>query len=159
MLNNTEINLYLSKIKAAKHIDLGRCSNMVWLIFANKNDVKYSLHIQCPCRFVESSIIILSSNDIYCPSPDFSGNSDFDWDVQGNNLFDYKAKKLLKKEIFTVAECSVNAFSDLVICFENGTSLMTFCANSGEDEEQWRIFSKGSGRAHLVAYPFGSVLE
>lgn len=150
MGNNNIINTYFENLIKGELVDIGRCSNLVWLLFrCSRSEETWSLHLQCPCRFKKGDEILLSSGDMFVPASSIEEEL-LDWDVVGNNLFDEKAVIIISTNNFTVLRYSINKIGDLNIVFENGLEFQTFTETSVE-EEQWRLFSKGSGKPHLVA--------
>ncbi|HBT65120.1 MAG TPA: hypothetical protein DEB10_10725 [Ruminococcaceae bacterium] len=148
----------LKQLNNALLDEVGRSANMIWMIF-RKNDQALALNIQCPCRFVSQNEILLSSGDIYCPNSSFNGDyEEFDWDIQGNNLFDEISNNLTKNHDFFVKSHKINQYGDLQICFTNDISIEVIMDNSA-NEEQWRFFIKGSNEEHVVATPKGITLE
>lgn len=154
------INVLLNK----PILKLGRACDLCWILFGNSfkeknalgNEVEkgeYSLHLQCPWR-IRSAIdfkIKLASGDIYEPSSNVEWNEDFDWDIQGNNLFDEKVEYLFQKDKLTFVEkVSIFESGDLEIVFSNKLILECFIAIS-KNEECWRFFKQGS-KKHVVIY-------
>ena len=133
----------LNTLKNTKLKDIGRCANMLWLIF-EKNGDQYAVHVQCSWRIADVLSILLADGDIY-----YSISEDVEWNVQGNSIFDIISAKIKNQDLY-VAECSLKGISDLCICFQNGWSFYAFYNNSIE-EEQWRIFLKDSPKEHMVA--------
>jgi hypothetical protein len=82
---------------------IGRAANLIWLaigemrecMIANKMRLRsaYAIHITCACRVIGiNREILFTGGDKYFPKPGLPDDENFDWDVQGNNLFDHKAK-------------------------------------------------------------------
>ncbi|PAF44755.1 hypothetical protein [Helicobacter sp. 11S02596-1] len=136
LISNTLIGKELSSIK--------RIATMLCLGFGgffNDGDDKipcYSLHIQCPFRFILGEKIILASYDI---SKRFQENLD---DKMGNSVFD----KLLDERIspllpLKVIDCICNPLGDIKIIFSNDVILETFIDASLE-VEHWRFIDSFS---------------
>lgn len=70
-------------------------------------------------------------------------NESFDWDVQGNNLFDEKVKKIFSSVDINVDYVSVSVNNDLKVGFSNSLILETFI-NVSSEIECWRFFEKGN---------------
>ena len=58
---------------------------------------------------------------------------------------------MLQNEQFIVNSVTVNAFFDVIVEFNNGATFLTF-TDTSVYQEQWRLFSKGSKKRHIVAY-------
>ena len=86
MENKDVSNLLLSKLENAKLCLLGRCSNMLWMVFENEQKKEYSFHVQCPWRFVKSNETLLASGDFYLPNSGSMEEDNFQWDIYGNNV-------------------------------------------------------------------------
>ena len=80
---------------------------------------------------------------------------DFNWDVQGNNLFDEKAKLLFPEgSQITVTAAGLSGSCDLTITFSNGLCLESF-VNASSQEECWRLFIPGLEHGDLVVTGVG----
>ena len=155
---NSEALQSLNIIIDSKLINIGRCSNMVWLWF-QKNSSIFVLHLQCPWRIVDDEQICIASGDIYSPSSIFTGDfENFIWDLQGANLFDEYTQTSFVEEEWCVNTIVVTAIGDINIHFSSGKDLQIYIDNS-TDEEQWRFFEKGVDNKHLVATAKGILLE
>ncbi|MBE7043383.1 MAG: hypothetical protein E7399_07835 [Ruminococcaceae bacterium] len=157
MFNNIieEINQTLSKINKKKIIGLGRAGNMMWLHFADYIDNKksiYALHVSGTFRFCNNKQMILGSQDMYTESSSIEWNENFQWDIQGANLFDELSEKWLKKvledEVY-VSSFQANHYGDLTILLSNNDKIQIFVNNSSE-EEVWRFFKIGDKEPHFV---------
>ena len=117
---------------------------------------EFALNLDCPWRIKNSNgCIELGSADMFTPSseydPDRSPGEEFNWDIQGNNLFDEKAKQLfLKGSQIVVTSATLSGNYDLVIKFSNGLMLETF-ANVSSHEECWCLFKPGMCSEDLIA--------
>lgn len=145
-------------------VKIGRAGDLCWMLFGSSFKEKnvlgkevekgeYSLHLQCPWRIrdMEDSSIKLASGDIYEPRSSIEWNENFNWDVQGNNLFDEKVEHLFSKEkMILVEKISVLEDGDLEMIFSNKFVLECFIAISIK-EECWRFFKHGS-KKHLIIY-------
>ena len=143
---------------------IGRSSNMLWIGIGEKVkllDVEgkerevstYALHIQCRWRIVnkEKREILLAASDFYSPKEDIEDYSNFDWEPQGNNLFDEKSQNWLIRE----RKC---IWGDLFLTFTNNDRLEIFITST-EEIEGWRIFECGKEKPHLVARGLGINFE
>jgi hypothetical protein len=141
---------------------------MMWITFGDTlntvnyqgeptQKTKYSLHVQCPWRIKNAQQqIILAAQDIFAPSSSIPWTEAFDWDVQGNNLFDEKAEKWLRdNEGIAIVSCVLSPGSDLALTFSNDDVLEIFVATS-TDDECWRLLEYGD--RHFVATGSG-ILE
>ena len=140
--------------------EIGRVADLIWLaigdmrecMIANKMRLRsaYAIHISCACRVIGiNHEILFTGDDKYFPKPDLPFDEDFDWDVQGNNLFDHKAKNwLLSNSPLYVNSVEISRYGDLKILFNNKNLLETFVSYS--EEESWRFFEPGTDKHHLV---------
>lgn len=92
---------YVNNILNKKIYDIGRCSNMCWIIFGSKeklNDEEfYSLHIQCPWRIRRKSEILISCADFYEFSQEVVQENE-EWDDKKKIFLMKKSKSFLKRE-------------------------------------------------------------
>lgn len=160
---NSEIEKYLNLLKGKQLRDIGRSSNIIWLslgdcleVYNEKGDAlitgKFSLNVQCPCRMVdkEKRKVLFASLDIYEPSSDNKWSEDFEWDVQGNNLFDEKAKKWVSSnESVYIVDYKFNIFRDLRLILSNG-NIFEVTIHSSSEDEAWRFFERNCNRDHFV---------
>lgn len=133
-------------------VDIGRASNLLWIIFENESGEKYSLHVQSTWRVFDKkcSTIVLASGDIYEPNSQMEYDDSFDWDVKGNNMFDGKKYQVFpKEEKIYVKEVFMNDVNDLHILFSNDLLFECYIDISFE-EECWRFFKQGASNAHYV---------
>ena len=144
---------------------IGRAAAMCWIHFGGPVEVElrgrkllqgeYALDLNCPWRIKNSNDCIeLGSADMFTPSSenDLERNpgEEFNWDIQGNNLFDERAKRLFPKGTqIVVTSAALSGDYDLVIKFSNGLMLETF-ANVSSHEECWRLFKPGMHSEDLV---------
>jgi len=90
-----------------------------------------------------------------CPGQWHVLDEDFNWDVQGNNLFDKKAKLLFPEgSQITVTTAGLSGNCDLTITFSNGLCLESF-VNASSQEECWRLFMPGLEHGDLVVTGVG----
>ncbi len=130
---------------------IGRAAAMCWIHFGRPTEVElrgrkrtlgeFSLDLDCPWRIRNSSgSIELGSADMFTPASGHGLNEDFDWDIQGNNLFDEKAKLLFSESTqIVVTSAKLSSNYDLTITFSNGWTLECF-VNASSQEECWRLF-------------------
>ena len=147
------------------------------LIVLNKNgeEVKkstFAIHVQSAWRIVnrERNEIVVASSDIYVPNSkivkqDFHSNwhatgirildskhneKEFDWDVQGNSLFDEKAQQWLDtSNPINVKEYKITRWGDLLLTFSNDDRLEIY-VDCSDEAECWRFFQCESNNKHLV---------
>ena len=145
---------------------IGRAAAMCWIHFGRAVEIEsrgrkrivgeFALDLDCPWRIRNSSGgIELGSADIFAPASGHVLDVDFNWDVQGNNLFDEKAKLLFPEGsqiMVTFAELSSSY--DLTITFSNGLCLESF-VNASSQEECWRLFMPGLEHGDLVVTGVG----
>ncbi|GKI16233.1 hypothetical protein CE91St44_27180 [Oscillospiraceae bacterium] len=160
---------FLNELLNQPLLKIGRASDLFWMLFGNSildsfqenkttEKFEYALHLQCPWRIRSKgdSQIQLASDDIYQPTSLIKWSPEFDWDVQGNNLFDEKAQKLFSdNNLVFVKRVSISKNNDLQLEFSNHLILECF-VNTSTFEECWRFFRQNGDR-HLVAK--GSILE
>lgn len=145
---------------------IGRAAAMCWIHFGDPVEIdlrgrkrivgEYALDLDCPWRIQNrNGCIELGSADMFTPSseydPDCSPDEEFNWDIQGNNLFDERAARLFPKDAqIVVTAATLSGSYDLVIKFSNGMKLETF-VNVSSYEECWRLFKPGMHSEDLVA--------
>lgn len=171
-MKDMEIEEYLKILVDKPLINIGRASNMLWLGFGvlirtvdyKGNDIlksSISLHVQSTWRVINrgKKLIQFASSDIYTPNSNLEWSNDFDWDIQGINLFDEKSKKWFSnnQDVF-VKEYRVNDGGDLQLLFSNEDVLEIFI-NVSDDSECWRLFEYNSSREHLVVTGQGGIFE
>lgn len=145
---------------------IGRAAAMCWIHFGRPMEIEllgrkcilgeFALDLDCPWRIRNSSGgIELGSADIFVPASGHSLDEDFNWDVQGNNLFDEKAKLLFPEgSQITVTAVGLSGNCDLTITFSNGLCLESF-VNASSQEECWRLFMPGLEHGDLVVTGVG----
>lgn len=161
-----DVDVVRNLIEGKKLNCIGRCSDLVWLQFgditsrwsdrekSNINVSEYSLHIQCPWRIVYKSQIILGSRDIYLPNSMHKEDDLFQWDVQGNNMFD-ELKDLFSSKNdakFLVKSFQVQDNGSIKITFYNEYVFEVMPDTSSSEEEMWRFFKPFSDDNHYVMY-------
>lgn len=140
---------YIKEILNQEICDVGRTSDMCWIIFGsedNKKDAFYSLHLQCPWRIRQGSSIVLSNLDIYELAPEVFA-IDEEWDDTKRNLFDDKVEKFMMTGEKKVNNVSVTAVNDLAIYLSDSSIIECFVNDL--KYESWRFFKKGD-KQHLV---------
>lgn len=166
---------FLEQLHGEKISDIGRVSNMLWLgigdiieILNRKGELvkksAISLHVQSAWKIVNSQKkeILVASSDFYSPKStidkeNFDWNK-FDWDVQGNNLFDQKAANWLNtRSPIYIEKYNINRYGDLELVFSNSEQLRIF-VNSSNNTEAWRLF-RFRGEKHLVFTGLGYQFE
>ena len=150
---------YLQSIKGKEISSIGRIANMMWIgvgkqsitvnvIGRNTLKSQFYFHIQCPWRLLdEKNYIVLASQDIYSPSHIVQSWETFDWDKQGNNLFDVKAEKWFINSMPIYIIAIDLHLGDLTLTLSNGSQLQTFI-DSSTNIECWRLVNREG--AHLV---------
>lgn len=145
-------------------VDIGRASNLLWLIFGEKvvtkdrkgNEIlkeKFALHVQCAWRLTQKSRIIVASRDVYFPKTGLV-NDDFNWEEHGNNRFDeivsdFKSMLFTKK--LSVTKILADNIGGFEIDFEDGLKFELFPDDSLEDEF-WRLIVNGNTSEHFVVF-------
>lgn len=162
-----KIYKYLDQLLEKSICHIGRTSNMLWLEVGEilketdmgqmRRKGTIALCVQCSWRVLnkEKNMILFASSDFYSPNSKIGREKDFDWDTQGNNLFDEKSKIWLSKNgnVF-VNEYKTNRWGDLFITFSNGDCL-EIMIDVSDYTECWRILKRGSNEEHLVATGLG----
>ncbi len=158
--------MLIKKLAGEKMYGIGRAAAMCWIHFGNPVEVeirgqkrilgKYALHLDCPWRIKNSSgTIELGSADIFAPSSGRDAGEAFNWDIQGNNLFDEKAKRLFSKDVqMFVDSVDLSENNDLTVIFSNGFILECF-VNASSCEECWRLFKSDSRDGDFIVTGLG----
>lgn len=119
-----------------------------------------SLHIQSEWRITnrKKKEILLASSDFYVPNSTITDETNFEWDIKGNNLFDEKSQIWLNErtDLFIKAY-NINSYGDLQLTFSNDEQLTTF-TDASNASEAWRFF-RISDEKHLVFTGFGCEFE
>ena len=157
---------YINKLLNQNLLNIGRASNLLWITFGdvirkntNGREVEtgeYSLHFQCPWRIIdeESSMIKLASGDIYEPNSEIEWSDNFDWEPQGNNLFDEKLKLIFPfGEEIRVKKIFILPNNDLKIFFSNKLIFESYIDVSTE-QECWRFIKQGEKKHFVVGGNF-----
>jgi hypothetical protein len=153
------------KLEGLKLRYLGRASNLLWLGFGNlvkvdrrgeiEEQAEFALHIQCAWRIVRTRSIFVGSYDFYEPHSRWDGElDDFEWDIQGNNRFDERARWLTRgiSNGIQVEKIEADVFGGLKLYLSQNFTLEIFPNSSDTDEysEFWRLFSPASDGPHFV---------
>ncbi|MGW6936291.1 hypothetical protein ACWGE0_39960 [Lentzea sp. NPDC054927] len=142
---------------------IGRACDLVWLGFGPYREVtdhrgetreigEYALHLQCPWRVTHGDRLVTRSSHIYVPGPDWTGDGDFDWDVQGANRFDARAGQLtefLAGGRIVVTSVEVTSLGDLTVSLSDGFRLEVRRDGVVRDED-WRFFRPYRDDEHVV---------
>lgn len=149
---------FLDQICGEKISYIGRASNMMWIGIGDIAEImnrkgkliersKFALHVQCSWKIVNSQKkeIIVASSDFYFPQSTIDDKDfyveNFEWDIQGKNLFDKKAKEWFDtRSPINIDSYNINEFGDLQITFSNDERLEIF-VDSSDNTEAWRLFS------------------
>ena len=116
---------------------------MIWWIF-RKGQSEYSLHTQCSCRVLKDGYPILTRSGIYYQKDDDNESK--------KTLFDVIVTDEMNSMLpLRVNEVKCTNIHDVYVKLENGISIEVF-ADKPDGFEQWRLFSQGLDKAHLVAY-------
>lgn len=164
----TKIYQYLDKMRDKRIRAIGRASNMLWLGIGEKvimldrrgKEVEkstFSLHVQSTWRIVdvEKRKILLASSDFYSPKDSAIFDKNFQWDVQGNNLFDTKAVAWLQKAApVSIENYKLNRWGDLLLVLSNGERIEIY-VDASDNTECWRIFEVNRESKHLVMTGLG----
>ncbi|GAA3633548.1 hypothetical protein GCM10022267_20360 [Lentzea roselyniae] len=115
---------------------------------------EYALHVQCPWRVLDGDQLVTGSYDVHQPGPGWTGDGEFDWDVQGANRFDARAGKLtayLAAEPVVVTSAEVTAWGDLTISLSDDFRIDVLRTGSVRHEE-WRFFRPYRDDDHVVVF-------
>lgn len=143
--------------------DIGRACDMLWLSFGKtiktvnrkgKEVLKgtYAIHVQCSWRVVDQNTkdILFTSSDIYLPNSNLEMDSEFDWDIQGNNRFDEKVVQWKKdNKSIIVNKIVASDTGDLNIILNNRNTIEVFI-NKSVNKECWRFFECSTKKQHMV---------
>jgi len=148
------IELHLGVLLDEPLAYIGRAADLVWIGFGevihapsqldpDRRLARYSLHVQCPFRVEADGRTLLGSGDIYV-HPDTPEDTplDFDWDCQGENLFDHRAVEFNERLILTtprVAQITGDANGGLTVDLTGRLRLQLFPSTSYSGES-WRFF-------------------
>ena len=124
MTNDLEI------LRGTKLNAIGRAAAMCWMSFGDLIEIEshselrtvgqYALDLDCPWRIRYNSKILLASSDMFEPASTCQNDETFEWDIQGNNLFDERAAMLCSREpILAVRSIELSPTYDLKITFSN----------------------------------------
>lgn len=165
-------HIILEQLLGKPICNIGRCSNMLWLGIGEKIKIKdingkdiikstIALHVQSMWRIVnkEKNSILLASSDFYSPNSMINEYDNFEWDIQGNNLFDEKVKAWINKDdVIYINDYKLNKWGDLILNFSNNDFLEIY-VDSSDDTESWRVFKCNSNEEHLVVTGLGINFE
>lgn len=146
---------------------IGRAAAMCWIHFGDLIEIEsrsgvrtvgqYALDVDCPWRIRCNSKILLASSDMFEPASTHQNDETFEWDIQGNNLFDERAAMLCCREpIITVRSVELSPTYDFKITFSNDHILEVFVCGS-TDAGQWRLFEPGKSKSHFVVTGYGLI--
>lgn len=152
--------LNIEILKGTRLNAIGRAAAMCWISFGDLIEIEsrsglrtvgqYALDVDCPWRIRYNSKILLASLDMFEPASTYQNDETFEWDIQGNNLFDERAAMLCSKEpIITVRNVELSPTYDLKITFSNDYILEVFVCGS-TDTEQWRLLEHGKSTSDFV---------
>ncbi|WP_086663056.1 hypothetical protein [Lentzea kentuckyensis] len=144
---------------------VGRACDLVWLGFGPIREVtdqwgsaretsEYALHLQCGWRLCLGERRLTGSSDVYLPPSGWTGEGEFDWDVQGPNRFDVLAAKLrtsLEAEPVLVTSVEVTTAGSLTVHLSGGLRIEAPRGDSGS--EDWRFFRPYRDEDHVVMPP------
>ena len=171
-MGSIENDTYLKILVNQPLRSIGRAANMLWIGFGETLMVKdskghiveknsISLHVQCAWRMVdiEKKTILFASSDIYTPNSSTEWTSEFDWDIQGINLFDEKSKIWIDSNArIYIKDFKFNMWGDLLLFLSNG-NILDIYVNNSTDKECWRLFEYKSDKEHFVVNGMGVVFE
>ena len=137
----------IKNLLGLKLYNIGRASDMCWMIFSSeKEDIFYSLHLQCPWRIRKKNNLLLSNLDIYELSSNLVMSGE-EWDDSKKTLFDEKVEKLSFINKIKIDNIVIKEMNDLSILLSDSSVIECFVNDS--QYECWRFFKKGDEQ-HLV---------
>ena len=170
-MDNKRIYQYLDQMLNKPICAIGRASNMLWIgigedikILDRKGNAvvksPISLHVQSTWRIIsKKKEILLASSDFYSPNSSIGWSKNFEWDVQGKNLFDEKSKIWLKKVMpIYIKQYILNSLGDLELILSNEEHIEIY-VNSSDDTESWRLLKSHRNEEHLVVTGMGIDFE
>lgn len=158
--------LSINVLRGKKLNAMGRAAATCWLSFGNQIEIagrcgkrtvgELALHLQCPWRIKSGEGVILGSLDMFSPSSTHKEDTSFEWDIQGNNLFDEKIPQIvLPTDNVIVCDVMLNKVNDLTIAFSNKMILECFVTLTTA-EECWRLFRPDQEYGDLVVTGYGA---
>ncbi len=97
--------------------------------------------------------ILLASSDFYVPNSTITDETNFEWDIKGNNLLDEKLKIWFNGSPLYVKECKISVWGNLLIRFSNNHFLEIFVDTSDyvkcwilsdfQKKEEWIVTGLG----------------
>jgi hypothetical protein len=155
----------LAELAGERWRRVGRACDLVWLGFGPIREVsdhrggtrqisEYALHLQCRWRLYLGERRITGASDVCLPPSGWSGEGEFDWDVQGANRFDVRAAKLttrLDAERILVTAVEVTEEGSLTVLLTGGLRIEAPRGDSGS--EDWRFFRPYRDEDHVVMPP------
>ena len=168
-MNSKRVHAYLEILVNQPLNSVERVANMACFGFGrciqngNENLAEtnlFSLHVQCAWRIEDkkNKEILFAYSDIYSPNSSTAWTKSFNWDTQGVNLFDEKAKEWIRSnQGIVVNEFRLSMYGDLLL-LSNGNVLDVF-VDASTKEECWRLFEVGSKKEHFVVNGQGIVFE
>ena len=120
--------LNIEILKGTRLNAIGRAAAMCWISLGNLIEIEsrsglrtvgqYALDVDCPWRIRCNSKILLASTDMFEPASTHQHDETFEWDIQGNNLFDERVAMLCNNEpTITVQSIELSSTNDLKIIF------------------------------------------
>lgn len=167
-MTETKSSQYLNRVLNKQIRVMGRASNMLWIGIGEKvmsanrrgeevEKSEFALHVQSTWRIIntEKKEILLASSDFYSPREETISNKNFEWDIQGNNLFDKKAPVWLQKvkPVF-IEQYKLNRWGDLLLVLSNGERIEIY-VDASDNTECWRMLDSNNKNEHLVMTGLG----
>ncbi|HEX8659367.1 MAG TPA: hypothetical protein VF690_17645 [Hymenobacter sp.] len=121
----------------------------------------FALHLQCAWRITNGTELLIGSSDLYIPASETDDiNENFDWEISGANLRDYKLQELLGLKLL-VDSVKADAYGGFSLFLDQKIVLEGFPACSMKDDysEYWRLLDNrfGPGQSqHFVVRPTGA---
>lgn len=158
------INLSLSRTTRAANMECIKFGSFYQI--NNKgieqNIGEFGLHIQCPWRLTNDKGIIVGSSDLYeqiDESAEYDEN--FNYDIIGGNLRDYKFRKFIAESNNIVNKINADIFGGLQIGFDSDVILTIFPVTSSKaDVEYWRLIdNRDATKKHYISSSQGYEIE
>ena len=113
---------------------------------------QYALHIQCAYRIVDRNKVVVSNLDMFGVNSSTEWTENFDWDVDGVNLYDEKTsainKDISEAEVL-IENVKASPYGDVDIFLSNGWIIQIF-VNYSSQYEAWGLFEVDSDTPHFV---------
>ena len=115
---------------------------------------EYALHVQCPWRLTEDTLLIAGSGDLFTPATSDVDRATFEWDVVGATWWDYRLREFFGRPApIWVERIAADPFGGFRLSCSGGVSFEVFPNTSAaphDDSEYWRLLQTGDSTEHFV---------